>query len=51
MADAPDWSETLVVTHWGVVRSLTGERIQNCQRRRIDPARVGGDLVRPPDPC
>ncbi len=51
MAEAPDWSETLVVTHWGVVRSLTGERIQNCQRRRIDPARVGGDLVRPPDPC
>lgn len=51
MAKAPDWSETLVVTHWGVVRSLTGERIQNCQRRRIDPTRVGGELVRPLDPC
>jgi len=41
MAGLPDWSETVVVTHWGVVRALTGERIQNCQRIRIDPTRIG----------
>lgn len=46
MAGLPDWPEIVVVTHWGVVLSLTGERIQNCQRIRIDPGRIG----RPPPP-
>jgi len=45
MAGRPDWPETVVVTHWGVVRSLTGERIGNCERIRIDPTRIG-----PPPP-
>jgi len=51
MTGMPDWAETVVVTHWGVVRSLTGRRIQNCERLRVDPARPGGALVRPDDPC
>lgn len=45
MAGRPDWRETVVVTHWGVVRSLTGVRIGNCERVRVDPARIG-----PPPP-
>ncbi|MEE8334006.1 MAG: histidine phosphatase family protein [Alphaproteobacteria bacterium] len=49
MAGLPDWSKTIVITHWGVVRSLTGERIQNCERIRIDPTRAGA-LVPPFDP-
>lgn len=56
VAELPDWRETAVITHWGVVRSLTGERIGNCEVRRIDPSRIGpppergGELVRTVDP-
>jgi len=46
MAGLPDWPEVVVVTHWGVVRSLTGRRILNCERVRVDPTRIG---TPPPD--
>jgi broad specificity phosphatase PhoE len=36
-AAAPDWRETLVVTHWAFVKGLTGERLANCQSLRFDP--------------
>ena len=29
MAASPAWSATAVVTHWGVIRALTGERVTN----------------------
>jgi len=37
MAASPDWNTTAVVTHWGVVRALTGERIKNCEMLFHDP--------------
>lgn len=37
MAALPDWSDTLVVTHWGFILSLTGERTMNGQLLRCDP--------------
>ena len=32
-----DWPEVLVVTHWGVVRSLTGRSLGNGEWVRFDP--------------
>ena len=36
-ADADDWGSTAVVTHWGVIRSLTGRRVGNGATVRCDP--------------
>ena len=32
-----DQAETAVITHWGVIRSLTGERVGNADVRQFDP--------------
>ena len=37
MAALPDWSDTVVVCHWGFVLAMTGERIENGEWRRVDP--------------
>ncbi len=37
MAEARDGSTTVVVTHWGVVRALTGLRVENGKILRHDP--------------
>jgi broad specificity phosphatase PhoE len=37
MAELPDWSDTLVVSHWGFILAMTGERIGNGEWRRCDP--------------
>ena len=37
MAALPDWSDTLVVSHWGFILSLTGESVMNGQWLRCDP--------------
>jgi broad specificity phosphatase PhoE len=37
MAALPDWSNTLVVSHWGFIMSLTGLSVQNGQWLRFDP--------------
>ncbi len=37
MADTADWSDVAVVTHWGVIRALTGRMVANCEIVRIDP--------------
>jgi broad specificity phosphatase PhoE len=37
MAALPDWSDTLVVSHWGFILSMTGKSITNCQMLRCDP--------------
>lgn len=38
MAALEDWAETVVVTHWGFILSLTGERTTNGQWLRCDPS-------------
>ena len=37
MAAVPDWPEVLVVTHWGFIRGLTGETVQNAETVSFDP--------------
>ncbi len=37
MAALPDWSDTLVVSHWGFILSLTGTSVTNGQWLRCDP--------------
>ena len=37
MAALPDWSDTLVVSHWGFILSLTGTSVANGQWLRYDP--------------
>jgi broad specificity phosphatase PhoE len=37
MAALPDWSDTLVVSHWGFILSLTGIKAVNGQWLRFDP--------------
>ena len=38
MTQRSDWATTAVVTHWGVIHSLTGLRLQNGEMVRVDPA-------------
>jgi len=37
MARRDDWSRLLVVSHWGFIRGLTGQCVQNAERLRFDP--------------
>ena len=37
MAALPDWSDTLVVSHWGFILSATGKSVVNGQWIRCDP--------------
>ncbi|MBL6458549.1 histidine phosphatase family protein [Belnapia sp. T6] len=37
LAALPDWEETLVVSHWGFILAMTGERVMNGEWRRCDP--------------
>jgi glucosyl-3-phosphoglycerate phosphatase len=37
MAALPDWSDALVVTHWGFVLAMTGRSITNGEWLRCDP--------------
>lgn len=37
MAALPDWRDTLVVSHWGFILAMTGERLMNGEWRRCDP--------------
>jgi len=37
MAALPDWSNTLVVSHWGFILCLTGQSVMNGQWLRCDP--------------
>lgn len=38
MSGEADWAHVAVVTHWGVIRALTGRRVRNCETVRIDPS-------------
>ena len=49
-----DWANTLVITHWGFIRGLTGHQVGNCAVVRFDPSQVhpgGGHIVSTPDVC
>ncbi len=37
MAALPDWSQTVVVSHWGFILSLTGQSVMNGQWLQCDP--------------
>ncbi len=37
MAALADWSDTLVVCHWGFILAMTGESLANGEWRRCDP--------------
>lgn len=37
MAALPDWQDTLVVSHWGFILAMTGERVMNGEWLRCDP--------------
>lgn len=37
MAELPDWPQVAVITHWGVIRALTGQPVKNCETVRFDP--------------
>ena len=38
MAALPDWSDTLVVSHWGFILSMTGQSVMNGEWLRCDPS-------------
>ncbi|NQU72222.1 MAG: histidine phosphatase family protein [Rhodospirillales bacterium] len=40
MSTREDWPHVAVVTHWGVIKALTGKRVQNCETVRLDPTLV-----------
>jgi broad specificity phosphatase PhoE len=37
MAALPDWADTLVVSHWGFILSMTGVSVTNGSWLRVDP--------------
>lgn len=37
MAALPDWADTLVVSHWGFILSMTGKSVANGEWLRCDP--------------
>lgn len=37
MQTVRDWAEIAVITHWGFIRGLTGQRLGNCETLRFDP--------------
>ena len=44
-----DWRETAVVTHWGVIRALTGRRVANGEVVRFDSVPDAAMLAGPGD--
>lgn len=54
MAAEGSWDRVVIVTHWGVVRSLTGQRVGNGEMLRCDPTNEEPEgepvIVTPADP-
>lgn len=49
-----DWHGTVVISHWGFIRTLTGHRVENCTVLRFDPSSShpgGGTVVSVIDVC
>jgi len=54
MAESGDWRGLLVVTHYHIIRTLTGHIVPNAALVRFDPAAPhpgGGTVVPVSDPC
>ena len=47
MASRADWAEVAVITHWGVIRALTGQGVDNCVHLRRSPHDILRDGLRP----
>ncbi|MBO1075126.1 histidine phosphatase family protein [Roseomonas marmotae] len=45
MAALPDWNQTVVVSHWGFILSMTGQSVTNGQWLRCDPTAPGPEAV------
>ena len=45
MAALPDWSDTLVVSHWGFILAMTGQSVMNGQWLRCDPTEPAPEHV------
>jgi broad specificity phosphatase PhoE len=45
MAALPDWSNTLVVSHWGFILCMTGQSVMNGQSLRCDPTDTPPDRI------
>lgn len=45
MAAAKGWENTLVVSHWGFILAMTGQRVTNAQWLRCDPTEPHPDPV------
>ena len=53
-SQSEDWQKTLVVSHWGFIRGLTGHAVDNAQLVEFDPfdTHPGGGAVVPMEfPC
>lgn len=54
VAEAGDWQGILVITHYHVIRTMTGHIVRNAALVRFDPSAPhpgGGTVVPVPDPC
>ena len=40
-----DWADTIVVTHWGFIMSMTGQTLQNGQWLQVDPSAPPPELI------
>jgi broad specificity phosphatase PhoE len=45
MAALPDWQGSLVVSHWGFVLAMTGQRVTNGEWLRCDPTAPGPAVI------
>lgn len=46
MAGLPNWSDTLVVSHWGFILCMTGRSVGNCEWMRCDPTEPPPGTIR-----
>lgn len=51
MAALDDWRSVVAVTHWGVIRSLTGSTVENGAMVRFMPDAPGVEVAYATDPC
>ncbi len=45
MAALPDWSDTVVVSHWGFILTMTGKSMMNGTWLRCDPTEAAPDTL------
>lgn len=45
MAARQDWPHTLIVSHWGFILAMTGQRVENGTWLRCDPGAAGPEAI------